>query len=209
MQEAKLREEICAVGRSMFERGLTHGSTGNISARCADFSRTISAYARMFAADAVPRYSSIRYAPLGSAGSIAISLLMLPIVARSAEVVLLLVPDGLREAALALGAPRWRVVARVVLPTALPGLVTGSLLAVARGAGETAPLLFTVQATLGTSFNLSERMNSLPLEIFNDIQSPNPEVVQRAWGAALTLVALVLALTLVARFIARRSQFAT
>ncbi|MFN8130479.1 MAG: phosphate ABC transporter permease PstA [Solirubrobacteraceae bacterium] len=142
-------------------------------------------------------------------GSIAISLLMLPIVARSAEVVLLLVPDGLREAALALGAPRWRVVARVVLPTALPGLVTGSLLAVARGAGETAPLLFTVQATLGTSFNLSERMNSLPLEIFNDIQSPNPEVVQRAWGAALTLVALVLALTLVARFIARRSQFAT
>ena len=110
---------------------------------------------------------------------------------------------------MALGAPRWRVVARVVLPTALPGLVTGSLLAVARGAGETAPLLFTVQATLGTSFNLSERMNSLPLEIFNDIQSPNPEVVQRAWGAALTLVALVLALTLVARFIARRSQFAT
>jgi phosphate transport system permease protein len=141
-------------------------------------------------------------------GSIAISLLMLPIVARSAEVVLLLVPDSLRESALALGAPRWRVIARVVLPTAAPGLLTGSLLAVARGAGETAPLLFTVQATLGTSFNVSERMNSLPIEIFNDIQSPNPAVVARAWGAALTLVALILIITLIARFIASRSRLA-
>ena len=99
---------------------------------------------------------------------------MLPIVARSAEVVLLLVPDCLRESALALGAPRWRVIFRIVLPTAAPGLLTGSLLAVARGAGETAPLLFTVQATLVTSGDLSQRMNSLPLQIFNDIQSPNP-----------------------------------
>ena len=78
-------------------------------------------------------------------GAVAISLLMLPVVARSAEVVLLLVPDSLRESALALGAPRWRVICRIVLPTAAPGLLTGSLLAVARGAGETAPLLFTVR----------------------------------------------------------------
>ena len=139
-------------------------------------------------------------------GSVAISLLMLPVVARSAEVVLLLVPDSLRESALALGAPRWRVIGRIVLPTAAPGLLTGSLLAVARGAGETAPLLFTVQATLGTSYALGQRMNSLPLEIFNDIQSPNPAVVARAWGAALTLVALVLIITLIARFIASRSK---
>jgi phosphate transport system permease protein len=139
-------------------------------------------------------------------GSVAIALLMLPIVARSAEVVLLLVPDGLRESALALGSPRWRVVFRVVLPSAAPGLLTGSLLAVARGAGETAPLLFTVQATLGTSFALGDRVNSLPIEIFNDIQSPNPAVVDRAWGAALTLVALVLIITLIARFIASRSR---
>src|SRR5205807_7287115 len=76
-------------------------------------------------------------------GSIALSLLMLPIVVRSSEVVLLLVPSSLREAALALGAPRWRVITRVVLPTSLSGLVTGALLAIARGAGETAPLLFT------------------------------------------------------------------
>jgi phosphate transport system permease protein len=142
-------------------------------------------------------------------GSVAISLLMLPIVARSAEVVLLLVPDGLRESALALGSPRWRVIFRVLLPTAAPGLLTGSLLAVARGAGETAPLLFTVQATLGTSSALSERMNSLPVEIFNDIQSPNPAVVHRAWGAALTLVALILMITLIARFIASRSRLQT
>ena len=80
----------------------------------------------------------------GWKGSIALSLLMLPIVIRSSEVVLLLVPTSLREAALALGAPRWQVIRRVVLPTATPGLVTGSLLAVARGMGETAPLLFTV-----------------------------------------------------------------
>ena len=142
-------------------------------------------------------------------GSVAISLLMLPIVGRSAEVVLLLVPDDLRESALALGSPRWRVIFRVVLPTAAPGLLTGSLLAVARGAGETAPLLFTVQATLGTSSALSERMNSLPVEIFNDIQSPNPAVVHRAWGAALTLVALILIITLIARFIASRSRLQT
>src|SRR5439155_10092332 len=87
----------------------------------------------------------------GWKGSLALALLMLPVVTRSAEVVLNLVPDSLREAALALGAPRWRVVFRVVLPTALPGLVTGSLLAVARGAGETAPLLFTAFAVNATT----------------------------------------------------------
>jgi phosphate transport system permease protein len=141
----------------------------------------------------------------GWKGAVALSLLMLPIVIRAAEVVLLLVPSSLREAALALGAPRWRVVARVVLPTALPGLVTGSLLAIARGMGETAPLLFTTAGAFGLTFNLSQQMNALPLQIYNDILSPRDVVVARAWGAALTLVALVLILNLVARAIARRS----
>jgi phosphate transport system permease protein len=156
-------------------------------------------------------YVTLVEGPLGGVGfaawkgSVAISLLMLPIVARSTEVVLQLVDNGLRESALALGAPRWRVIWSIVLPTARPGIITGSLLAVARGAGETAPLLFTVQAAMALSFNLGERMNSLPLEIFNDIQSPNPAVVSRAWGAALTLVLLVLATTLSARFIASRT----
>ena len=103
---------------------------------------------------------SIKGGFAGWKGSIALALLMLPVVTRSAEVVLDLVPDSLREAALALGAPRWRVILRVVLPTAAPGLVTGSLLAVARGAGETAPLLFTAFAVLGTTYNLGEQMNS-------------------------------------------------
>jgi phosphate transport system permease protein len=144
----------------------------------------------------------------GWKGSIAISLLMLPIVVRSAEVVLLLVPGALREAALALGAPRWRVITKVVLPTALPGLITGSLLALARGMGETAPLLFTVATANGLTFNLGSQMNTLPTQIFQDITSPRNAIVARAWGAALTLVALVLILNLIARAVARRSRIA-
>jgi phosphate transport system permease protein len=133
---------------------------------------------------------------------------MLPVVARASEVVLMLVPNSLREAALALGAPRWRVVTRIVLPTAAPGLVTGSLLAVARGMGETAPLLFTAGATFVATANLGQQMNNLPVQIFTDIQSPRNAIVARAWGAALTLVALVLIMNIVARFIARRSRMA-
>ena len=144
----------------------------------------------------------------GWKGAVALALLMLPVVTRSAEVVLLLVPDSLREAALALGAPRWRVVFRVVLPTALPGLVTGSLLAIARGAGETAPLLFTAAIVQGTSLDLSQRMNALPSQIFADIGQANDRLVARAWGAALTLVLMILVLTLFARLVARRSRLA-
>jgi phosphate transport system permease protein len=141
-------------------------------------------------------------------GAVALALLMLPIVTRSAEVVLLLVPSDLREAALALGAPRWRMIGRVVLPTAAPGLTTGSLLAVARGMGETAPLLFTASVAFALTGNLNGPMNTLPLQIFNDITSPRDIVIQRAWGAALTLVALVLIFNLIARAVARRSRMA-
>jgi phosphate transport system permease protein len=144
----------------------------------------------------------------GWKGSVALALLMLPVVTRSAEVVLLLVPDSLREAALALGAPRWRVVLRIVLPTALPGLITGSLLAIARGAGETAPLLFTATLVQGTNFDLSQRMNSLPAQIFTDIGQAQDRLVGRAWGAALTLVLMILVLTLFARLVSRRSRLA-
>ncbi len=144
----------------------------------------------------------------GYKGSLALALLMLPVVTRSAEVILLLVPNGLREAALALGAPRWRVILRIVLPTALAGLVTGVLLAVARAAGETAPLLFTAGATLKANLNLGQFMNSLPLQIYTDVTSPTTAVVNRAWGAALTLVLMIGALNLGARLIARRSRLA-
>jgi phosphate transport system permease protein len=139
-------------------------------------------------------------------GAVALSLLMLPVVARASEVVLSLVPDELRESALALGAPRWRVVFRVVLPTAAPGLLTGSMLAIARAAGETAPLLFTVAFVNGVSTDLGQRMNSLPLQIFNDVGQAQDRLVQRAWGAALTLVLMILVVTLAARLVQRRSR---
>ena len=144
----------------------------------------------------------------GWKGSIALALLMLPVVTRSSEVVLKLVPGSLREAALALGAPRWQVIARVVLPSALPGLVTGSLLAIARAAGETAPLLFTAFAVKATTTNLGAQMNSLPMQIFSDVRQAQDRLVERAWGAALTLGALILLLTLVARLAQRRSRLA-
>jgi len=137
-------------------------------------------------------------------GSLALALLMLPVVTRAAEVVLRLVPGALREAALALGAPRWAVAVRIVLPSARPGLVTGSLLAVARAAGETAPLLFTAQLTLGTTFDLNARMNALPSQIFADVGQAQDRLVERAWGAALTLVALVLIVTVTARLVSRK-----
>jgi phosphate transport system permease protein len=144
----------------------------------------------------------------GYKGSLALALLMLPVVIRSGEVILLLIPGALRESALALGAPRWRVIFRIVLPTALPGMVTGVLLAIARAAGETAPLLFTAAATNKTSFNLGQFMNSLPVQIYSDVTSPTTAVVNRAWGAALTLVVMILLLNLIARLIARRSRLA-
>ncbi len=144
----------------------------------------------------------------GYKGSLALSLLMLPVVIRSAEVILLLVPPGLRESALALGAPRWKVIFSIVLPTALPGMVTGVLLAVARAAGETAPLLFTAASTKKTSYDLNGFMNSLPVQIYGDVTSPTSSVVNRAWGAALTLVALILLLNLLARLVSRRSRLA-
>jgi len=141
----------------------------------------------------------------GWKGGLALALLMLPVVTRSAEVVLQLVPQGLREAALALGAPRWVVTLKVVVRTAIPGLITGSLLAVARAMGETAPLLFTVGALNATSLNLNDQMNSLPLQIFRDVGQANDQLVTRAWGSALTLVVMILILTLVARAVGRRS----
>jgi phosphate transport system permease protein len=144
----------------------------------------------------------------GYKGSLALSLLMLPVVIRSAEVILTLVPNALRESALALGAARWKVIFRIVLPTAATGMLTGVLLAIARAAGETAPLLFAAGATNKSTFDLGQFMNSLPTQIYKDVTSPTESVVNRAWGAALTLVAMILVLNLIARLIARRSRLA-
>jgi phosphate transport system permease protein len=142
----------------------------------------------------------------GYKGAFALSLLMLPVVVRASEVILLLVPATLREAALALGSPRWRMIMRIVLPTALPGMITGVLLAIARAAGETAPLLFTAGETLKTNYGLGGVMNALPVQIYYDVTSPTTSVVNRAWGSALTLVTMILVLNVTARLIARRSR---
>jgi phosphate transport system permease protein len=137
-------------------------------------------------------------------GSVALALLMLPVVTRASEVVLNTVPDSLREAGLALGSPRWRIIGRIVLPTALPGLITGSLLAIARAAGETAPLLFTAFAINATNFKLGQPTNSLPMQIWNDVRQAQDRYVTRAWGSALTLIVLILLLTIPARILSRR-----
>ena len=140
------------------------------------------------------------------AGAFALGLIMWPIVLRTSEEMLGRVPTSVREASLALGTPKWRTVLKVVLPSAAAGLTTGCMLAIARAAGETAPLLFTALGSEFISFKITQPMSALPLEIFSGAQSPYPEQIQRAWAAALTLIALVLALTLVARFVtARRS----
>jgi len=144
---------------------------------------------------------------LGVMGSIALSVLMIPIVVRATEEMLKLVPDELREASLALGVPRWRTIVKVVLPTAFGGIATGVTLAIARVAGETAPLLITVGTTTTLNFNPFEgRMATLPVFIYSSVTTGgkyNAEQLDRAWGAALVLVAIVMLLNLLARVIGR------
>jgi phosphate transport system permease protein len=141
--------------------------------------------------------------------AIALAVTMIPVIARSAEVMLRVVPGGLREAGLALGASRWQVVRRVVLPTARSNLVTSIILGIARIAGETAPLLIVSGATI--FFNkdpLHDKMNSLPLFIFASIRSGEPAAEARGYGAAAVLLTLVLVLFITARY-AARDRFAT
>jgi phosphate transport system permease protein len=142
------------------------------------------------------------------AGSLALAGLMLPIVIRSSEEMLKLVPNDLRQASDALGARRWRTVVSVALPAALPGIVSGAMLAIARAAGETAPLLFTIGVTRTTNLNpFVGRNTSLSQEIWSNAQTPFDAAHDRAWGAALTLIALVFVLTVIARVVS--SRFAT
>jgi phosphate transport system permease protein len=140
----------------------------------------------------------------GFAAAMALAVMMLPIIARAADVVLRVVPGGLREAGLALGASRWRTVWHVVLPTARPGLATALILGVARGIGETSPVLLTSGAASFTVANPTGGvMNSLPLFIFSTVRSGEPLYIARAFGAAAILLALVLVLFITARVLAR------
>jgi phosphate transport system permease protein len=139
----------------------------------------------------------------GFAGSLALTIIMLPISIRSTEEMLKLVPHGLREAAYALGVPKWRTITKVILPTALPGIVTGVMLGVARVMGETAPVLLLVGATDSINQNpFSGNQGSLPLFIFNEAGQAPQTAVDRAWAGALTLILLVMLLNLIARLIA-------
>ena len=141
----------------------------------------------------------------GFAGSLALACLMLPLIIRSTFEMLRLVPNHLREASYALGATKSRVVLTVVLPAAVSGIVSGSLLAIARAAGETAPLLFTIGAVESTNSNLfSGATTALPAQIFTNALSPYVGAEERAWGAALTLIVIAFILLFVARIVTAR-----
>lgn len=141
----------------------------------------------------------------GFAGALALACLMLPVVIRSTEEMLRLVPDELRQASLALGARKWRTTLTVVLPAAISGITSGSLLAIARAAGETAPILFVVGAVNEPNWNLFSGENTaLTAQIFSNASQPFEVAQERAWGAALTLIVIVLVFTIVARIISNR-----
>jgi phosphate transport system permease protein len=150
----------------------------------------------------------VSYGPSGFAGSVALSIIMVPLIARSSQEVLLQVSGSLREAGDALGVNRWQTIVGVIVPTAAGGILTGIILAVARAAGETAPLfvcdgLFDASHT---TFNLFDRMPNIPVMIFELVESPVPGGFAKAWGAALLLVAIILLANIGARVLLARSR---
>ncbi|TMG33679.1 MAG: phosphate ABC transporter permease PstA [Chloroflexi bacterium] len=138
--------------------------------------------------------------------SVALAVLMLPVILRATESALMLVPQALREAGLALGAPSWRVTVEIVVPAALGGIVTGALLAIARAAGETAPLLFTAFGNEIVQSNPLQPMGALALTVFRNALSPYQNLQDQAWAAALLLVLLVASANILARLYVRRIQ---
>jgi phosphate transport system permease protein len=143
----------------------------------------------------------------GYKGAFALAILMLPLVTRSTQEVLALVPDAVREASLALGAPRWRTTLNVVLPMAVGGIITGATLATARVAGETAPLLFTTSlAGNAVSWDPTEPMASIPMFIFTSAEQADPALHEQAWGAAFVLIIFVLVASMIARAFGLRSR---
>jgi len=137
------------------------------------------------------------------AGGVALGFMMIPLIMRTTEEVLLLVPNGYREAALALGVPRWKVIVLIVMKTAVKGIVTGVLLAAARIAGETAPLLFTAFGNRFWTHKLSDPIAVLPLQIFTYAISPYDDWHRQAWAGALVLILMVLAINVGVRFLTR------
>lgn len=142
----------------------------------------------------------------GFAGAVGLSIVMLPLIARATQEVLLLVPSALREASLALGVSRWRTVLGVILPTAFSGIITGAVLAVARAAGETAPLLFTTSIfSNAITTDVSHAMPNIPVLIFIYSEQPDQALHQDAWAAAVVLIGFVLIASLAAKALLARS----
>ncbi|MFF3574762.1 phosphate ABC transporter permease PstA [Nocardia jiangxiensis] len=136
--------------------------------------------------------ATLKFQQSALAVSFALVLLMLPVVVRSTEEMLKLVPDELREASYALGIPKWKTIVRIVIPTALPGMISGMLLAVARVMGETAPVLVLVGYSKSINFNIFQgNMASLPLLVYQELSNPQPAGVARVWGASLTLILII------------------
>lgn len=138
------------------------------------------------------------------AGAVALGIVMIPIVTRTTEEMIRLVPHSMREGALALGAPQWRTTLDIVLPAAAPGIATGAMLAIARISGETAPLLFTAFGSRFYNVYLDEPMASLPVQIYNYAISPFDEWHALAWAATLVLMTLILIINITVRYVTRR-----
>jgi len=143
-----------------------------------------------------------KYGYSGLIGAFAIGMIMLPIMIRAGETAIRGVPSSLHEAGVALGARRFIITRRIIIPEAMPGIITGGLLAVARGIGETAPLLFTIFGTQFFQLNPTKPMNALPLVIYNNSSQPYADLVRVAWGAALLLMVAVLVLSIGSRLLA-------
>ena len=142
--------------------------------------------------------------PSALSGGVALGIMMLPVIIKTTEETLKLVPLSLKEASLALGVPYFRTILKVILPAGISGIMTGILLSVARIAGETAPLLFTAFGNPFMNFNVLKPINSLPLLVFNYATSPYNEWISLAWGASFVLAVLVLSLNLTAKLVARK-----
>jgi phosphate transport system permease protein len=148
----------------------------------------------------------VRFGFSAYAGALALAIIMLPVIARSAEEILKLVPGHLREAGLALGVPRWKVILRIVIPGSLSGLLTGVMLAIARAMGETAPLLFTSLGNQYYAHGLGQPTASLPVQIYNFAKSGYPDLERQAWAGALVLVFFVFVLNLATRLMVRPNR---
>jgi len=147
----------------------------------------------------------LRFKQSALIGSFALAIIMLPLISRSAQEVLKLVPNSLREASHALGVSKWRTVLQVVLPTTLGGIATGATLGIARAAGETAPIIFTTTLfTNTTTVDPRHPMNSIPFMIFFNSESPDPHLHQQAWAGAFLLIVFVLTTSLTARYLLHR-----